>query len=185
MSSIFGIQPELAGMMSNKEPPEAPQGFVVDTRYFVSGENWHRAELIGRWTGPGTASTINLPPLAVDSYLISIEVVGAASRKIFNGVAVFFNGVALTTRRVPSSPSKGISGYLSRCVAYVFPQLRPYPAKLLIVAQVFKKGRDQRNVLTIQVPFTVRPSKRVGHDIRRLGLCISKVAISPLSQPLP
>ena len=65
-----------------------PNDLWIDLRQEILGENWYLPEVDGRWTGPGAAATIMLPPLPTGHFHVEIEVVGLVSLLQLQGVLV-------------------------------------------------------------------------------------------------
>jgi hypothetical protein len=72
-------------------------GISLDPRKeSFTGNNWYYAEHDGRWAGPATSSTINIPPMAQDKdYEIVLEIIGAMSPEIINEMKASLNSKPL------------------------------------------------------------------------------------------
>jgi hypothetical protein len=65
-----------------------PQELVVDMRQDIAGSNWYPAESDGRWAGPATLSTLQMPPVQPGNYVLELDIVDAMSLAIVNGLVV-------------------------------------------------------------------------------------------------
>lgn len=70
--------------------------FTLDLRHVIDGENWYYAEEDGRWAGPGTRSTLNLPALSAGRYTLQLDIVDAMAPEILAGLQVDLDGQPLS-----------------------------------------------------------------------------------------
>ncbi len=74
-----------------------PSEVVIDFRDEIEGDNWYDAELDGRWAGPGSVSTVKLPPLRRGRYEFYLDIVDAMEPEIIADMEVYLNGTGLQT----------------------------------------------------------------------------------------
>ena len=75
-----------------------PEVLRVDMRQDVTGVNWYPAEVDGRWAGPTTYSTVQMPPLHAGEYMIELEVVDAMDADIVSNMQIEAFGQSLAVQ---------------------------------------------------------------------------------------
>lgn len=71
---------------------QQPDVVTIDLRNDVMGEQWHDAEVDGRWSGPGTVSSLKLPPIQGGNYLLELDVVYAMAPDLLPSARIEFHG---------------------------------------------------------------------------------------------
>jgi hypothetical protein len=80
------------GFLSEFWRTHQPEVVTVDLRRPISGEQWYAAEADGRWTGPATLATLDLPPLQPGKYLLELDVLEAMAPDILDAAHIEFEG---------------------------------------------------------------------------------------------
>ena len=65
-----------------------PQELVIDLLQDIAGSNWYPPESEGRWAGPATLSTLQMPPLQAGDYTLELDIVDAMHLGIVKGMVV-------------------------------------------------------------------------------------------------
>ncbi|MBI2214485.1 MAG: sulfotransferase family 2 domain-containing protein [Acidobacteria bacterium] len=91
--------------------PEPRGSFVWDVAGPVEGSGWHSAEAVGpgrhgRWTGPGTVSTLDLRLAPDHDYTVEFELIYAAARAHYRGVELYANGTKISLRHAVAIPGR-------------------------------------------------------------------------------
>lgn len=150
----------------------------IDLRHFINGMNWHEPEHDGRWAGPGTRSSIRLPHLAKGRYKLTIEIIDAMNRDIFDGMSVTLGSKKLRTKRSLRTNVFGALAGLKRVRAHVNKDISPFPAAVeakFVVDGDLKKYAE----LFLDFPEAHSPSERGEPDMRRMTARISYIDIVP------
>ena len=139
-----------------------PSDVVIDLREPIDGSNWHEAEQDGRWTGPGTTSTLQIPAMLPGTYSIQLDLLDAISPEVTQGIKLALNG-----RELPIDGDALAAPGLVICAG----------------AASASDGDDW--ILTMSVPFTRTPRELGIEDDRPLGVRVSSIAftlLDPLAQ---
>lgn len=75
-----------------------PEVLRIDMRLGVAGANWYPAEADGRWAGPNTYATLQMPPLEAGDYTIELDVVDAMDTDIVCDMLIEALGQSLTVQ---------------------------------------------------------------------------------------
>ena len=65
-----------------------PQELVISMQQNIAGSNWYPAESDGRWAGPATLSTLQMPPVQPGNYTLELDIVDAMNLDIVNSLVV-------------------------------------------------------------------------------------------------
>jgi hypothetical protein len=65
-----------------------PQELVISMQQNIAGSNWYPAESDGRWAGPATLSTLQMPPVQPGNYTLDLDIVDAMNLDIVNSLVV-------------------------------------------------------------------------------------------------
>jgi hypothetical protein len=65
-----------------------PKELVINLQQDIAGSNWYPPEPQGRWAGPATLSTLQMPPLQAGDYLLELDIVDAMNLGIVNGLVI-------------------------------------------------------------------------------------------------
>jgi hypothetical protein len=142
-----------------------PSELWVDMRHIDDGHGWYEAEADGRWSGPGTASTIELPPLAAGQYLLELHIADAMAPELVADmqlVAQLDDGQVLPLALVHEFGA----------VPSLYPMVSV--AELQLLASV--QGCWHLNLV---LPHVVCPADQGGGDTRQLGLRLQGLRLSP------
>lgn len=150
----------------------------IDLRHFINGMNWHEPEHDGRWAGPGTRSSIRLPQLAKGRYRLTIEIIDAMNRAVFDGMTVALGPETLQAKRRLRTNVSGALAGLKRVRARINTDVSPYPAALE-AEFVIDGDHKKQTELFLDFPEAHSPSERGEPDIRRLTVRISHIDIVP------
>jgi hypothetical protein len=147
------------GFLSEFWRTHQPEVVTLDLRRPISGEQWYAAEADGRWTGPATMATLDLPPLQPGKYLLELDVLEAMAPDILNAAHIEFEG-----RQHPVTVEyMGGEG--------VFPAI--------CSTQLSIKGGDARAPLRmgIGLPHTFSPAANGALDNRELGVRVQQLRL--------
>ena len=141
-----------------------PNELWVDMRRTDNGNGWYEAEADGRWSGPGTESTIELPPLAAGQYLLELHIADAMSPELVADmqlVAQLDDGQVLPVSLVHEfGAAEGMYPMAS--------------AGILELPASVQGGWQLKLVL----PHVVSPAEQGSDDTRELGLRLQGVRLS-------
>lgn len=141
-----------------------PTELWVDMRRTDNGNGWYEAEADGRWSGPGTESTIELPPLAAGQYLLELHIADAMAPELVADmqlVAQLNDGQILPVSLVHEF------GAAERMYPMASAGIMELPANV--------QGGWQ---LKLVLPHVVSPAVLGGDDTRELGLRLQGVRLS-------
>jgi hypothetical protein len=147
------------GFLSEFWRTHQPEVVTVDLRRPISGEQWHEAEADGRWTGPATLATLDLPPLQPGKYLLELDVLEAMAPDILDAAHIEFEG-----RQHPVTVEyMGGEG--------VFPAI--------CSTQLSIKGGDGRAPVRVGIglPHTFSPTANGSPDDRELGVRVQQLRL--------
>lgn len=145
--------------------PVAKTEFVADLRTQTApGENWHDNERDGRWMGPETTSSIDLPSLEAGTYQLKIVVVDAMTPQILTSLSGTVNGQTIDLT-IPES-RKGV--------------FRKRPRYPVVVSGTVHLGDGLRtpSKLLLNIAATVAPASRGENDLRLLGIRIQELTLT-------
>ena len=154
---------------------------VIDLRQFIEGHNWHNAEHDGRWAGPDKTSTIILPVMQPNTYMMKIEVVAAMSRDILDKLQLKLNGAVLPKTTTILSNLQGPLATARRLKANLTGVEHPYPAVVSSPIDLKDYNAERRPTLSLEFPRTLCPADMGENDTRRLALRIKKITLDPAS----
>lgn len=141
-----------------------PTELWVDMRRTDDGNGWYEAEADGRWSGPGTESIIELPPLAAGQYLLELHIADAMAPELVADmqlVAQLDDGQVLPVSLVHEfGAAEGMYPMAS--------------AGILELPASVQGGWQLKLVL----PHVVSPAEQGGDDTRELGLRLQGVRLS-------
>jgi hypothetical protein len=72
-----------------------PAQWTIDLRRGFEGTNWYEVERDGCWAGPGSLSTLRLPPLPPLTYELALDIVDAMDPAIVANLQLSVNGQAI------------------------------------------------------------------------------------------
>ena len=153
-------------------------GTILDLRHFIDGQNWHHAEHDGRWSGPGTSSSIKLPQLNAGKYCLEMHIVGAMVPDIIRRVVLLWRGEELQIKTL--QPWRGLKAFLRRYYLLIFKNREGGPLILKTMITVPANISDDDKMLQIEIPRTISPVSRGENDTRDLGFKLSQIKISPI-----
>lgn len=147
------------GFLSEFWRAHQPEVVTLDLRRPISGEQWYAAEPDGRWTGPATLATLDLPPLQPGKYLLELDVLETLASDILDAAHIEFEG-----RQHPVTVE-----YLGG--EGVFPAV--------CSAQLSINGGDGRAPLRmgIALPRTLSPAANGSPDNRELGVRVQQIRL--------
>lgn len=141
-----------------------PADLWVDMRRTDDGQGWYEAEADGRWSGPSTESSIELPPLAAGTYLVELHIADAMSPELVAGTqlqAQLSDGQTLPVELVHEfGAATGL-----------------YPMVSAGVLQL-PDGVQGSWQLKLVLPEVISPAKQGGDDTRQLGLRLQGLRLS-------
>lgn len=152
----------------------------LDLRHFIDGRNWHEAEHDGRWTGPGTVSSLNLDTLAAGKYAVTVDIVSGMSRQILDTARLRFNEKEIVCKALLRRDIRGPLATMVRAQVRINSNARPYPAQLIGTIVISEDQKSQKNRLEIVLSETISPLTQGESDTRKLGLRISKISFNQL-----
>ena len=150
-------------------------GISLDPRKETfTGDNWYYAEHDGRWAGPATSSTVNIPPLAQGKdYEITLDVIGSMAKEIVDGMQASINGKSLDIQH-----PKPRSAWKRRFKKEKY----HYPRKLRMRFNAHGMNDAQAWVLKLDFPKVISPSECGGdaQDKRKLAIRLHNVSLKQL-----
>lgn len=150
------------------EQHRLPDYFSVDLRdQQLRGTNWYYAEHDGRWAGPETTSTIQVPRLEPGDYLLQLTVVDAMSPELLSGMTIQFNEQPVTV----TQPRLG------KKIAGLFGRKKRYPARVEARIRLSAEQQKDTNELTLVFPRMISPAERGADDQRRLAVRVRSVRL--------
>jgi hypothetical protein len=157
---------------------ESAESVTLDGNAAMHGTGWWWRECPGpsayRWTGPGTATSIDLGALDTSrAYTATIDVCGAATWDVWNGLTMSINGLPLTVDR------RHIDTENERRVT-----LR---ATAVLPPHVLERRRDGAElVLSVASTASVPGSPWIDEsldtrrrDVRHVGLAVQRISVTP------
>lgn len=156
-------QAKATGFVTDFWRRHQPQELLLDMRQDITGNNWYPAEIDGCWAGPGTLSTLQLPPLQPGLYAIELDIVDAMNLAIVNELMVEALGQSLPVE-VSYPLYKGDYPLICRVQLSV-----PFDA----VPQPWSIG--------LRFPQTVSPAASGSDDQRQLAIRLRTVRLSKQS----
>jgi hypothetical protein len=137
---------------------------LVAARRTDDGQGWYEAEADGRWSGPSTESSIELPPLAAGTYLVELHIADAMSPELVAGTqlqAQLSDGQTLPVELVHEfGAATGL-----------------YPMVSAGVLQL-PEGVQGSWQLKLVLPEVISPANQGGDDTRQLGLRLQGLRLS-------
>ena len=152
---------------------------IIDMRQLINGDNWYHPEHDGRWTGPGTTSTVHLPDLPSGRYRLELDLVDAAVLENIRKLEMNLNGEPLRTRRTLLPNLHGPLAAFKR--VYVLLRRFRQTAAWSISAEIDIDRSKWKSplILELSVPAVVSPSTTGSHDTRKLGIRVRQIRIIP------
>jgi hypothetical protein len=148
-----------------------PADLWVDMRRTDDGQGWYEAEADGRWSGPSTESSIELPPLAAGTYLVEMHIADAMSPELVAGTqlqAQLSDGQTLPVELVHEfGAATGL-----------------YPMVSAGVLQL-PEGVQGSWQLKLVLPEVISPAEHGESDTRQLGLRLQGLRLSQLPADTP
>lgn len=160
MVALHQVQQELEYRLSERVSPPAPVAgneAHVDLREEIDGQNWHDAEVDGRWAGPGTASSLKIPPLLAGSYVLELLLADAIEPDIAYGLRIEAFGTD-----VPFEFSHAVTR-------------DAFPVTCRANIELPAKAAESPWPLVFKFPRTVSPADRGSDDQRRLAVRMSSI----------
>jgi chromosome segregation ATPase len=148
-------------------PPSEAAPAVVDLRGVIDGDGWYHAEHDGRWSGPTTESTLNLPPVEPGSFSLELDVVDAMSNDILEGMTVTLDG----------KPLKLVGNNLAAVRWPLFSRKKKRPKFPIRISAAVKVSGDGPHLLRINLPSTISPAAKGSNDTRQLGIRLRRATL--------
>lgn len=82
------LKTKTAGFSADFWLRNQPQELVIDLQQEIAGSNWYPPESDGRWAGPATLSTLQMPAMQTGNYLLELDIVDAMHPDIVNGLVI-------------------------------------------------------------------------------------------------
>ncbi len=132
----------------------------------IIGNNWYDAEADGRWAGPGTTSTLNLPVPGEGPFELVFDIVHALDASIVKHMQIMLNGEPLTLRHK--------FGKLP---------IKRFPCQ--VKAQVPQSNNAQPSTWQVELRFpkTVSPADKGSDDHRQLAIRLKSIRARALVTP--
>lgn len=81
-------QAKATGFVTDFWRMHQPQELRIDMQHEIVGRNWYPAESDGRWAGPATLSTLQMPPVQPGNYTLELDIVDAMNPVIVNELVI-------------------------------------------------------------------------------------------------
>ncbi|WP_210545495.1 hypothetical protein [Rhodoferax sp. PAMC 29310] len=136
-----------------------PQELLISMQHDIAGGNWYPAESDGRWAGPATLSTLQMPPVQPGNYTLELHIVDAMNLGIVTELVVETLGQTLP--------------------AEVFYPLYKgeYPLICKVSLNISQAAAQQAWQVNLRFPQTVCPGDRGSDDHRHLALRLRAVKL--------
>ena len=156
-------QAKATGFVTDFWRRHQPQELLLDMRQDITGNNWYPPEIDGCWAGPGTLSTLQLPPLQPGLYAIELDIVDAMNLAIVNELMVEALGQSLP-------------------VEVSYPLYKSdYPLICRVQLSVPFDAVQQPWSIGLRFPQTVSPAASGSDDQRQLAIRLRTVRLSKQS----
>lgn len=146
---------QVTGQLQTELETARKLGYTIDLSGDIAGSNWYDAEKGGRWAGPRTVSTIELPPGLKGLHILNIRVSAGMSTKLLKETSVEYNGATMRLFLRALGDQFGRKMEVVRILSNLKPLSNPYPAQL--IAQVHL-DTDKAQTLTFHFPETFEAS---------------------------
>ncbi len=83
-----GQQTKATGFVADFWRMHQPTELVINMQHDIAGSNWYPPESDGRWAGPATLSTVQMPPVQPGNYSLELDIVDAMNLAIVNTLVV-------------------------------------------------------------------------------------------------
>ncbi|UTF59564.1 hypothetical protein [Gilvimarinus sp. DA14] len=132
----------------------------------IIGNNWYDAENDGRWAGPGTTSTLNLPAAGQGPFELVFDIVHALDTSIVKQMQILLNGEPLNLKHK--------FGKLP---------IKRFPCQ--ISAQIDSAQSSQQATwhLEFRFPKTQSPAEKGSDDHRQLAIRLKTILVRALVAP--
>jgi hypothetical protein len=140
-----------------------PQEIVISMQQDIAGSNWYPAESDGRWAGPATLSTVQIPPVQPGNYTLELDIVDAMNLGIVNELVVEALGQTLP-------------------VEVVYPIYKDeYPLIGRVSFTVSSDASQQSWPLNLRFSQTVSPADNGSDDMRNLTVRLRTLKLVKLA----
>ncbi|WP_020210034.1 hypothetical protein [Gilvimarinus chinensis] len=132
----------------------------------IIGNNWYDAESDGRWAGPGTTSTLNLPAVGQGPFELVFDIVHALDTSIVKQMQILLNGEPLNLKHK--------FGKLP---------IKRFPCQ--VSAQIDSAQSSQQATwhLEFRFPKTQSPAEKGSDDHRQLAIRLKTILVRALVAP--
>lgn len=140
----------------------------IDFKNDFDGDNWYDAEKDGRWAGPNTTSSIEIPQLMPGAYCLELEIVDSMAPEIFKNIEIIFNGTSVNIEKDDGEHSL-LSGLF-----------KSKKRKKGIVRAKLNIGNSNSNVgqeLKFKFPEVITPADHGSSDQRYLAVKCSNLTL--------
>ncbi len=83
-----GQKSKATGFVADFWRMHQPTELVINMLHDIAGSNWYPAESDGRWAGPATFSTLQMPPVQPGNYTLEIDIVDAMDLGLVSALVV-------------------------------------------------------------------------------------------------
>ncbi|MDO3387331.1 hypothetical protein QWI17_15930 [Gilvimarinus sp. SDUM040013] len=157
--------------VATTHPTIATAGLALETLFDlrneqIIGNNWYDAEQDGRWAGPGTNSTLNLPALGKGPFELVFDIVHALDVSIVKQMQILLNGEPLRLK-------------------YKFGKLpiKRFPCQVSATVES-ANGKPQASWnLELRFPKTLSPAGKDSDDHRQLAIRLKSIHARALVTP--
>ena len=87
-----GHQSKANGFVADFWRMHQPTELVINMQHNIVGSNWYPAESDGRWAGPATLSTVQMPPVQPGDYTLELDIVDAMNPGLVSTLMVQAHG---------------------------------------------------------------------------------------------
>lgn len=155
------------------------EGAKIDLRSYLNGTGWHAAEQFGRWAGLELNSTVKIPGLMRNDYLLSLEIVDAMDLDIVENLEISFDGMPLRSKKKILSSMGGRLAPIRRLKAKLERVEKPYPilVSAIIPSEIVSVDNFSHEI-TIHSPSAISPAQSGAKDARTLSFCAAAIEVS-------
>ncbi|HWJ70439.1 MAG TPA: hypothetical protein VNS79_10375 [Sphingobium sp.] len=157
----------------------AAGSIIIDMRHVISGKNWYGPEGDGRWSGPETHSTLQVPFLGSGRYRLDVDIVGAMSKNIVRGMSVSVNGRSVSLFHRWLGQKSGALAFMKRVYLNYYKKRPLYPIRISGIIDV-EQNVGGSSQIDFHFPDAISPVDQGGQDDRSLTVRLSQVIITPL-----
>ena len=131
----------------------------MDMQQDIAGSNWYPAESDGRWAGPATLSSLQMPPVQPGNYTLALDIVDAMNLGIVKELVVETLGQTLP-------------------VEVLFPLYKDeYPLVCKVPINISQAAAQQAWQINLRFPQTKSPAESGSDDHRHLALRLRTVKL--------